>query len=466
MAVRASPWRERGFAGLDRLREQAPFPWARPRAEGLLLVLIAAVALSPVFVYNEQDSSRICLSRALVAGRLSNDGCFPYSVDHSSYGGHFYSNKAPGMSALEIVPAELVRLRSPIDWMHTPDLRLWAVHLFASGLPFLLCVFLVGRISEGLERGFGAPTMVAFGLGTLVAPLASSGFDHLPAAFFGFLAFVLAWRRRPLGAGLAAGAALTIEYEAVAVLLVVLAYAALRGRRAFLLYVAGVLPGAALLSAYDWAAFGAPWHNPLRYSDNSYRAAEKSGLLGVHLPTFASTQHVFLGERGLLVTSPVLAAAALGLVLLWRRGLRAEALACGAVSAIFVVAECGYFIPYGGASPGPRFLVPALPFLALGLGPAFARWPRVTTILAGLSVLATTAVTLTWTVSGPYRQSIWGELARVVVDGSSSRLARALPKDILTWDAGTEAGAVVVLVLAATAFLVAMRPRPASLTEA
>src|SRR5919201_6305238 len=41
----------------------------------------------------------------------------------------------------------------------------------------------------------------------------------------------------------------------------------------------------------------------------------------------------------------------------------------------------GYFDPLGGLSPGPRYFVPALPFLALGLADAYGRWPRATALL-------------------------------------------------------------------------------------
>ena len=32
-------------------------------------------------------------------------------------------------------------------------------------------------------------------------------------------------------------------------------------------------------------------------------------------------------------------------------------------AALFVLGDCGYFQPYGGRSPGPRFIGAALPFL-------------------------------------------------------------------------------------------------------
>jgi hypothetical protein len=439
---------------LESLRPPVALPWRRPRAELLILVLIGAVTLSPVVGYTEQDNSRICLSRALVAGRVSDDTCFAYTVDQSRYGGHLYSSRAPGMSVLEIVPAEVVGLTDPTKWTHDPDLRLWAVHLVVSGLPFLLCLFLVGRISEGLAPGYGGASMVTLGLGTILGSLAVAGFSHVLVASLAFAAFVLAWRRRPLLAGLAAGAALTAEYDSAAVLLVLLGYTALQGRRAAVRFLAGSAPGVALLAAYDWAAFGAPWHTPLSYT-TLFAAGEKRGLFGIQLPHLDATRLVFVGERGLLVTSPVIVAAGAGLVLLWRRGFRAEALVCGLIAAAYLIAECGYFLPYGGLSPGPRFLIPALPFLALGFAPAFERWPLATTVLTAVSVVAATAVLLTWARSPSYRDTIWGELGRGLV-GRGGALRGA--EDILVWRTNTTLAAVVVAALAAAAFVLATRP--------
>ena len=92
------------------MRAVTRLPWRRPRYELLLLLLVALAALLPVGPVSPQDQSRLCLTQALVHGNLSNDACLAVSFDRASYGGHLYSDKAPGMSVLELPTSELVRL--------------------------------------------------------------------------------------------------------------------------------------------------------------------------------------------------------------------------------------------------------------------------------------------------------------------------------------------------------------------
>jgi hypothetical protein len=438
-------------------------PWARPRHELLLIALVALATLTVLQPPNTQDRSRLCLSRAIVAGRLHADRCLIRSEteDRSVYGGHLYTDKAPGLSVLEIGPAELVRLPppSPGRWAAEGDVRLWLVHLLTTGVAFLLCIFLVGRVSEGLAPGWGGAALVTFALGTEIGALAITGIDHVLTGALALGAFVLAWARRPLSAGLAAGLAVTTEYEAAAILVVLLAYVALQGWRQAGRYLLGALPGVVLLGAYDWAAFGAPWHLSYRYLGNELRREQQGGVLGIGLPKLHGTWEVFAGQKGLLLASPVLAAAVLGLVLLWRRGLRAEAAVCLAITTFFLIGEAGYFDPYGGRSPGPRFLAAALPFLALGLGPAFARLPRLTTALAAVSLVASTALALTWEKVAHYRESIWGEILRVPLHGGSSRLLLSLSHNVLLWNVNTIACAAFVSCVGVAALAAAVGPK-------
>ncbi len=439
-------------------RSPPPLPWRRPRHELLLLALVALAALTPVYAIDAQDVSRICLTRALLHGQLHNDSCLgsSFAVDRSSYGGHFYSDKAPGMSLLEIPGVAAARVPS-VQYWPLESLRIWIVRLLAGGLAYLVGAFLVGRLSEGLAPGYGAPALVAFALGTLAAPLAAANFEHVTAGTLGLASFALAWRRRVYLAGLAAGAALLVAYEAALIAAILACYVALQGWRALARFLRGVLPGLALLWTYNWLAFGAPWRFSYRYVVGSFASDQAAGLFGVHMPTLHGIGVVFLGGSGLLWTSPVSLAAAYGLVRL-ARGRRAEALTAAAVCAAFAVLDCGYFDPYGGLSPGPRFLAPALPFLALGLAPAFAARFRASAVLAVASVVAMTAVTLSWVNLTPSPGTIWRELARLPADLGSAPLLTHLTSNVLVWlGASYQEGALLVCLAAAAALVLALR---------
>jgi hypothetical protein len=431
-------------------------PWRRPRYELALLALVAVAALTPIHDVNAQDSSRLCVTGALEHGRLAADDCLALVLDKSWYAGHYYTDKAPGMSAIELPFAELVRLRS--DYLVEP--RLWAVRVLSSGLAFLICAFMLGRVAEGLAPGCGGATLVAFALGTLATPFAAANFGNVCAGALGFGAFLLAWTRRDALAGLLAGAAVLVEYQAAGIAVIVGAYVAVRGLARLGRYVAGAVPGIAILLAYNAAAFGAPWHFSYRYLANGFVFQQNEGVFGVGLPKAYSTYEVFAGAGGLLVVSPVLIAACWGLVLL-ARSHRREALVCAAVALFFLVVNCGYFLPYGGISPGARFVVPALPFLALGLAPAFAWRPRITALLTALSVVPMIGLTLVWSGGARLHRTIWWELARVPVHGRGTRFVGSLTANILHWlGAGRIVAATVVAIAAACAFVLALRSLP------
>jgi hypothetical protein len=429
-----------------------PFPWRRPRLELPLLLLVAVAALTPVYAINAQDVSRLCLTRSLTHLRLSADACLgtAWATDRARYGGHLYSDKAPGMSVLEI-PGSLAAPVADTDNWPIEGVQLWLPRVLSSGIAFLFAVFLVGRISEGLSPGFGGISLVSFGLGTLFAPFAAAGFEHVTAGTLGVATFALAWRRRPALAGVVAGLALLVAYEAALSLVIVALYVLVtQHARAFVRYALCLLPGVALLCAYDQLAFGAPWHLSYHYIVGGNEANQNSGFFGIHLPRAGGIRDVFVGNGGLLPLSPVLLAAAYGLVLLGRR-YRAEAIVCAAVTAAFLFLDCGYFAPYGGLSPGPRFVIPCLPFLALGLSSAFARFFRVTAVLAALSVVATTAVTLTWVELQPSSGTIWARI------GSSAIVDHLTSNVVVLLGAPRGLGAGVVILAAAAAVVVSSR---------
>jgi hypothetical protein len=374
------------------------------RFEPLVLVLVALAALPPISLQGPQDRTRYELTRHVVL--YHTIVLEPNLFDRALFAGRTYSDKAPGMSFLAIPAFEVERLagiaKAPRGWEAKGDPSLWLIRVLTSGLLFLVSVFIVGRLSERIVAGTGAATAAIFGVATLAAPLAPTFFEHDAAGAFAIAGFAFAWLGKRSWAialaGLFAGTAVLFQYATGLITLALLVYCAWRHRRRALWFIAGAVPPALALGAYDWAAFGSPFHLSYRYVANAYTESQHHGFFGIGVPTLGGLKDVLVGTRGLLYFSPVLVAAAVGLWLLWRRGIRAEALLAGVVVVLFVFLNAGYFLVYGGGTPGPRFFGPALPFLALGLPCVLARRPRPTLVLAFVSAVLTTVDALSWGV--------------------------------------------------------------------
>jgi hypothetical protein len=361
----------------------------------LVLVLVALGTLTVVNAAGPQDWTRLELTRSIaLRGSLQVPSNLP--IDKAVYNGKTYADKAPGMSVLALPAFAIERafgVATPrAEWQAEGDLSVWGLRLGAGGLLFLLAVWLV-------MRGAGTAAGATFGTGTLAAPLAATMFGHIAAGGLGLGAFLLARRptvRRALAAGFVAGCAVLIEYPAALIAVVVGIVVLVRAPRRIVWFVVGGLPPLAALLAYNDIAFGSPFHLSYRYEAGRFSEQQRHGVFGIGLPSLGGIERVLVGDRGLLTFAPVLVLAAVGLWLLWREGDRLEAVVAAVITVAFVGSDAGYFLPYGGASPGPRFAAPMLPFLALGLGPSFRRWPRTTTALAAVSVVLTTADMLTW----------------------------------------------------------------------
>jgi hypothetical protein len=369
-----------------------------------VLALVALAALPPISLMGPQDLTRYDMTRNLALhGSIQVS---PTQFDRSVYHGRSYSDKAPGTSFFAVPAFELERAlgiaRRAGDWKAEGDVSLWLMRVLSSGTLFLLAVFVVGRLGEAFASGTGAVTASLFGTATIAAPLAPTFFAHDAAGALAIAAFALLWRGRSggalIGAGLLAGSAVLFDYQSGLIALALLAYAAWRHRRKAAWYLHGCVPPALALGAYDWVAFGSPFHLSYRYVENAYTERQRSGFFGIGLPTLGGIRDVLFGSRGLLVWSPVCAAAALGLVVLWRRGFRAEAVLAGTITIVFVLVDAGYFLPYGGGSPGPRFLGASLPFLALGIAGALTRFRLPVLALGFVSIVTMTVQALSWGV--------------------------------------------------------------------
>jgi hypothetical protein len=404
------------------------------RRAGLFAVLAVVLGYASLAQgRGENQSAHFALVRALSHGTAEVDPYRRESKDLSWYRGHYYSTKAPGLAFLTVGPyyvldrSGFLGLAARATGATKDSVALWVLGLIGAVLPTGLLLLLLRGVGDEVEPGFGTATALTAGLCTLLFPFATLFFDHALSAALGFAAFALLWRgdgrlRLVAASGLLAGLAVTSEYPLALAAAGVGLYAIAKGdrMRRGACYAAGVALGVLPLLLYDWSAFGSPLH--LSYADAIVRTgitghdvlgANAKGLFGVGAPHQGVAMHLLFGYTGLVTITPIVVAGAVGLVLLWRKGLRLEAALAAVLSLAYIVYNSGYVLPLGGGSPGPRFLIPMLPFVALGFAPAYRAFPWATLALALPSGLLMLGVTAT----NPIRATTWNWVDRVA-DGS------------------------------------------------
>jgi hypothetical protein len=169
-----------------------------------------------------------------------------------------------------------------------------------------------------------------------------------------------------------------------------------RPRRLAAWYLAGGLLPAALLAGYHWACFGDPFDLPQSHQLDVFQTAAASPILGIFAaPSWGVlSELLFRPYRGLFLFTPVLALSVYGLArMLAERRRRGEAVLFGAIFLLFLLMNLSFNGWHGGSSFGPRYLIPALPFLALPMALAFARFRLLSLALASVSVATMGVVT-------------------------------------------------------------------------
>lgn len=417
--------------------------WSSPSVV-LFVMLLCVYAYTPPRWQDWNQNSRFDLTLALVEQRsVRIDAYAGNTGDYATIDGHIYSDKAPGLSFIATPVYAATRLLQPLglgalthrlgsSGRFTPTLSPGGAGVSAERLDFAVALFLativcvaapaagmavlVARIVERLWgcRTAGLLTALVIGLATPLFTYAQAFYGHLPAAACLLTAFALLVLRpggtvgngRLLSLGFLLGWAAIIEYPAALVGLPIALWAvALARSRAVLLGALGALPPLGLLAAYDLAAFGTVL--PVGYAHSTlWQAQHQQGFLSLTHPKWAALWGVTGSPfRGLFFLAPVLLLAGPGAWLALRaRPQRAStivALAGFGATLLFVASSAMW---WGGFGVGPRYLLPALPFLAPPLGATIAwingrplrvRLPGLTLVAA----LAALSLGLVWALT-------------------------------------------------------------------
>jgi hypothetical protein len=401
------------------------------------------------------QNAHLALARALTEGRAnideSDSQCTPTycasTGDIATFHGKVYAAKAPGL-AFWTLPA-LLALQAAGDAKPSGDRYriLWVLTLWGAVLPAVVLVLLVRLLGDRIAPGYGTITAATLAVATIVLPFASLFFAHMLSAALAFGAFALLWHERHATArlpvvacaGLLAGFAVTVELPSIILVGALAVYLLAKRRRAtrMLTYCGGVALGLLPLLAFNRWAFGSIAH--LSYA-NAAGGVNRRGLFGVTVPSFQVTSDLLFSTIGLLRLAPVLSLSFVGVFLLYRRGNRAEALLIAALSSAYLLFNSGYETPFGGYSPGPRFLMPLVPFLVLPLALVYERLPVTTIVLAVASAVQMVVITMTnplHGVFGSWLHRLWEQDFDRTALGFDAASHRAMPLFalLLLWSA-------------------------------
>jgi hypothetical protein len=400
---------------------------------GYFLVLFALqLFFSNHYLDGDMANSILDLSAAIVdEGRLEIDTYSRNSVDIAYYDGHYYSGKAPGLSILAIplyAGARAVMALVPDSREQALDARIQgaaseeyagrpsvrftphparfilahiglnAITSLATCLTGWLLFEMARRVPPLRSRAPLLPVALAFGTvffywGNLVhtQPMATA---WLIGAWY-----LLDFAERPANpahrarlAGLALGVALAIDYSTLIGIGVFGVYLLWRRRwrEGWWMAQGGLLP-AALLCLYHAAAFGSPWSTPYHHlAFAPFAGPPLDGSEAFRLPQPGQLLGLLVGyPEGVLTTMPLLLLAGSGLARLYRQPAhRRVAAFSGAMGLAFVLSlVLARFESVSMGGVGPRYCMPGIPFLLLGLAMPYrppAAWPA--WLAAGLRV--------------------------------------------------------------------------------
>lgn len=380
------------------------------------------------------QNSRFNLTRAIVEnGSFRIDPYHSNTFDKAKVGDHWYTDKAPGFS-FATVPIHWVLHRLGI-LVPVPGPSPGALHIATLGTVGLATATaaMMGLwflTALGISSFWALVSILAWLFGTNAFGYGTLFMSHQFAAALLFISLSLVGKERRIPyfiSGMAAGWAVISEHPAAIGALGILVVGAIRRPHTVSYFALGGLVPAVLAATYNAICFGSPWAIGYQSLATVHFAEEMDkGFFGIGVPRGSVLLELLIGEyRGLLFLSPFLLLVPIGFLTMIRAH---EHRLLGAVLAFvccgFLLIVSGYFQWDGGASMGPRHLVPMLPFALIPTGFALQgihdlpMWARSIARPASVALLILSVTVCTATVA------VMPELPDVRFPGAPARELR------------------------------------------
>jgi hypothetical protein len=352
----------------------------------LTLLAVACSVLASIIVFQPYPYDHVVSRMALVrqlsdAGTLSIDPYEALTSDKSLWQGRFFSDKSVLFSTACVPIAWAARVAglSPAGSIPLPGFdpaRYLCERVLVSGSFLILLLLLARRCRvEGVDP---LPAVTALGLGSILLPYSTALYSHVPSAMLLFAGYILQKEERYRASDMCCALASALDYPVLLLYLILILF---RPRRCW--RPGPVIASAAILSAaflpqmaYNLLCFGSPFRMGYAVLASPAFAGAQTGFFGFTLPRPGQLLYLIASpERGLFFYMPWAAAGIAGLV---SRGSNGRlSIDPGAVLIpVFLVLFSALYSRTMGWAFGPRYLIPAIPFAALGLARFAARGPR------------------------------------------------------------------------------------------
>jgi hypothetical protein len=371
----------------------------RAHRKPAICLFLGTLWLYGFFLGGTDDHTRahMSLTRALAGrGTVIVDEYVNQTHDLAYFEGHYYIAKPPGF-AFTVTPVWwlLEQFRDDLVFKWRTTTFLFAALPGAASI--VVFYFILLALGSPPDFSLAVSSVAALGTGTFAY---STLFLETPLQVLSLLSALLILLlplkqgAKAFAVGLLVGYAILLHYIVALALLPVAIYVGTQFDkiRSLLIFVSGLVIPLVGVPIYNYWCFGNPFlFGHFRSAVPQFQQHHEEMIAGLMVPRAEALWGLlFSSSKGLFIFSPFLVIAVVGLVLLWRQpSFRTHALLYGGIFTITFLLVSSLPNWQGGMLSGPRYLLPVVPVLALGMaGISATRTPRTRWAIVALLVLS------------------------------------------------------------------------------